>query len=86
MRAWLEGNTLHISAPLGQGAASRSGRTMIVASTHGNRAIEDAEYEGRPVYFNLNVLQFVEEVSPPSPAEAATVEIPRVGRPRKKVA
>lgn len=63
MKAWMEGNSLHIVAPLDQGTASRSGRTMIVASTHGNRSVEDSEYDGRPVYFNLNVIQFADEAA-----------------------
>jgi hypothetical protein len=53
MEAKIEGNELVIRIPLQKPTLSSSGKTLIVASTGGNKQI-DVEVEGKPVYVGLN--------------------------------
>lgn len=53
MVAEIKGNNLIITIPIGVPAASMSGKTMVVASTHGNQET-NAEYKGHRLTVGLN--------------------------------
>lgn len=60
MKAEIKGDELIIRAPLGQLRPSRSGNTLVLASSKGNRYA--GEYKGKPVNFQLNVFTHTEEL------------------------
>lgn len=49
----IKNNTLIISIPLQEPTPSASGKTLVVASTHGNMATT-AKIEGKPVIIGVN--------------------------------
>ncbi len=51
--AAIEGKFLVIRLPLEIPAPSASGKTMVLASTHGNLTTE-AKWEGRPIIIGVN--------------------------------
>jgi hypothetical protein len=54
VRATIEGNELVIRLPLNKSPVpSSSGKTLVVASTHGNRTTE-AVIQGQPVIVGVN--------------------------------
>jgi hypothetical protein len=54
MKATIEGNELVIRLPLNKSPVlSSSGKTLVVASTHGNRTTE-AVVNGQPVIVGVN--------------------------------
>ena len=54
MKATIEGNELVIRLPLNKSPVpSSSGKTLVVASTHGNRTT-DAVLNGQPVIVGVN--------------------------------
>ena len=54
MKATIEGNELVIRLPLNKSPVpSSSGKTLVVASTHGNRTTE-AVINGQPIILGVN--------------------------------
>jgi hypothetical protein len=53
MTATIEGNELVIRLPLQQPTPSASGKTLVVASSHGNKVTE-AEVNGQKVTVGVN--------------------------------
>ena len=54
MKATIEGNELVIRLPLNKSPVpSASGKTLVIASTHGNRTTE-AVIQGQPVIVGVN--------------------------------
>lgn len=53
MKATIEGKDLVIRIPLQQPTPSSSGKTLVVASTHGNQ-VSEAKVDGKPVTIGLN--------------------------------
>lgn len=53
MEAKIEKNQLIITLPLETPAPSKSGKTLVVASTHGN-AVTTALVNGKPVILGVN--------------------------------
>ncbi len=54
MKATIEGNELVIRLPLNKSPVpSASGKTLVIASTHGNRTTE-AVVQGQPVIVGVN--------------------------------
>ena len=52
MKVQVEGNEIHIILPISK-QSSKSGKSIIVASTHGSRRTE-AEIDGKSVTVNVN--------------------------------
>lgn len=57
MKVRLEGNELSIRVPLTEGKASKSGKSIVLASTRGQQVV--GKWEGRPITLQLNVMQAV---------------------------
>lgn len=53
MTARIENGNLVISIPMGTPAPSKTGKTLVVASTHGNKTT-DVKVQGKPVTVGLN--------------------------------
>ncbi len=53
MKAEIKGNQLVITIDMQEPAPSASGKTMVVASSHGNQATT-AQVNGQPVTIGLN--------------------------------
>lgn len=53
MKAKIEKNVLHIEIELQKPSPSSSGKTLVVASTHGNQ-VTDLLIDGKPVTIGLN--------------------------------
>lgn len=53
MKVKIEKNVLHIEIELQKPAPSSSGKTLVVASTHGNQ-VTDLLIDGKPVTIGLN--------------------------------
>lgn len=53
MKATIKGNTLTIEIELQEPTPSGSGKTLVVASSHGNQATT-ATVKGKPVIIGLN--------------------------------
>jgi len=53
MTAEIKGSKLYIEIDLEKPTRSASGKTMVVASTHGN-TVTSAEVDGKPVTIGLN--------------------------------
>ncbi len=53
MKAEIKGNQLVITIDMQEPAPSASGKTMVVASSHGNQATT-AQVNGKPVTIGLN--------------------------------
>ena len=54
MKAEIVGKNLVITVPLSDPTPSASGKTLVVASTHGNKEFPDAKVNGKPVIIGLN--------------------------------
>ena len=54
MKAEIVGKNLVITVPLTDPTPSASGKTLVVASSHGNKAFSDAKVNGKPVVIGLN--------------------------------
>jgi len=50
----VEGNELVIRVPLSQPTPSASGKTLVVASSRGNKTFQDALVDGKPVTIGFN--------------------------------
>lgn len=55
MKVKLKGNTLSIETELNSVGASRSGRSTMLATTHGQQYIGNVN--GKPTYLQVNVMQ-----------------------------
>jgi len=53
MKAEIVGKNLVITVPLSDPTPSASGKTLVVASSHGNKET-DAKVNGKPVIIGLN--------------------------------
>ena len=53
MNAKIEGGNLIITVPMGTPQPSASGKTLVVASSHGNKATS-AQVNGKPVVIGVN--------------------------------
>ena len=53
MKTTIRNNTLHIEIPLHAPRPSATGKTLTVASSHGNKETE-ARIDGKPVVVGLN--------------------------------
>ena len=53
MKVKIEKNLLHIEIELQKPSPSSSGKTLVVASTHGNQ-VTDLLIDGKPVTIGLN--------------------------------
>ena len=53
MKATIKDNVLHLEIPMGTPHASRTGKTTIVASTHGN-VKTDAKVNGKQLTVSVN--------------------------------
>ena len=53
MKAEIVGKNLVITVPLSEPTQSASGKTLVVASSHGNKETE-AKINGKPVIIGLN--------------------------------
>jgi hypothetical protein len=53
MKVKIEKNVLHIEIDLQKPSPSSSGKTLVVASTHGNQ-VTDLLIDGKPVTIGLN--------------------------------
>lgn len=53
MKASIKGNTLVIEIEMQEPAPSASGKTLVVATTHGNTATT-VQVKGKPVIIGLN--------------------------------
>lgn len=53
MKVNIEGNELVIRIPMQEPAPSSSGKTLVVASSHGNK-VTDAKVNGKPITVGLN--------------------------------
>ena len=53
LKVEIENNKLFIEIDLEQATPSSSGKTLVVASTHGN-VVTTAEVDGKPVTIGLN--------------------------------
>jgi hypothetical protein len=53
MKVTVDKGELVIRIPLGKPTPSSSGKTLVVASSHGNQVTE-ARVDGKPVYVGLN--------------------------------
>ena len=60
LKVEVDGKYLRIKIPLQKAAPSASGKTMVVASTHGNRETE-AEVDGRKIMLGLNAYYYSKE-------------------------
>ena len=54
MKVEVQGKNLVITIPLTEPTPSASGKTLVVASTHGNTEFPDAKVNGKPVIIGLN--------------------------------
>ena len=54
MKAEIVGKNLVITVPLSEPTPSASGKTLVVASTYGNKEFPDAKVNGKPVTIGLN--------------------------------
>ena len=54
MKVEVQGKNLVITIPLTEPTPSASGKTLVVASTHGNKEFSDAKVNGKPVTIGLN--------------------------------
>ena len=53
MKVTIENNELVIRAPLGEPTPSASGKTLVLASSHGNQTTT-AQHAGKPIIVGLN--------------------------------
>ncbi len=53
MNAEIKGNNLVITIPMQEPTPSASGKTLVVATTHGN-TVTNATVKGKPVTIGLN--------------------------------
>lgn len=53
LKAKIENGELVIRIPVSNGVPSASGKTLVVASTHGNKQT-DVKIDGKPVTIGLN--------------------------------
>ena len=53
MKAEIVGKNLVITVPLSDPTPSASGKTLVVASSHGNKETE-AQVQGQPVFVGVN--------------------------------
>jgi len=53
MKVTIENGNLVIIIPMGTPAPSASGKTLLVASTHGNQTTQ-AQVDGKPVVVSVN--------------------------------
>lgn len=53
MKVEIKDGKLVIEIPLGVPRPSASGKTLVLASTHGNKATT-AQYEGKPIIIGFN--------------------------------
>jgi hypothetical protein len=53
MKVEIKDNTMTITVPLGTPAPSASGKTLVIASSHGNQATT-AIVQGKPVIIGFN--------------------------------
>ena len=60
MKARVDGEYLRIKIPLQKAKASASGKTMVVASTHGNQET-DVEIDGKTVHIGLNAYYYAKD-------------------------
>lgn len=56
----VDGKYLRIKIPLQKAEGSKSGKTMVVATTHGNRETE-AEIDGKKIFLGLNAYYYAKE-------------------------
>lgn len=54
MKAKIEGSNLVITIPLQKPTASKSGKTLVVASSSGNKVMSECIVDGKPVTIGLN--------------------------------
>lgn len=54
LSAKVEGNKLHITIDLETPTTSKSGKTLVVASTHGNIMLDYVKIDGKPLTIGLN--------------------------------
>ena len=60
MEVTVEGNTLIIKIEMNEPTPSASGKTLVVASSHGNKE-SSAKVNGKPVYIGLNAYIYPEK-------------------------
>jgi len=60
MKATVEGNVLHLESPLAPPRPSKSGKTLVVATTGGNKRT-DALVEGRTLWVGVNAYVYKED-------------------------
>ena len=53
MTVTIKGNVLHLEIPMQRPTPSASGKTLVVASTRGNKTT-DAKVDGKPVVIGFN--------------------------------
>ncbi len=53
MKVEIKDNVMTITVPLGTPAPSASGKTLVIASSHGNQPTS-AQVQGKPVILGLN--------------------------------
>lgn len=54
LSAKIEGSKLTLIIDLESPTASKSGKTLVVASTHGNVTLHDVKINGKPLTIGLN--------------------------------
>lgn len=54
MKASIKDKILTIEIELQEPTPSASGKTLVIASTHGNTTLSDLKVEGKPVVIGLN--------------------------------
>jgi hypothetical protein len=54
IEAHIEGDYLIVKVPLQEPERSATGKTLVVASTHGNQTMADVIVDGKPVTIGLN--------------------------------
>lgn len=54
MKATIKGNQLIITMDLQKPSPSASGKTLVVASSHGNQSLADCLVDGKPVTIGVN--------------------------------
>lgn len=55
MKVQIEGNKLIITADIADApTASKSGKSIVIASTYGNMTLPTVQYKGKPVTIGLN--------------------------------
>jgi hypothetical protein len=63
IEARIEGDYLIVRVPLQEAERSATGKTLVVASTHGNQTMADVIVDGKPVTIGLNAY-----IKPDAPA------------------